>query len=208
MAKISTTIVMPSFTQGRFLGEAARSVLRQGGDDVELIVMDGGSADDSLSVLATLSREFAGRVRWYSEPDAGPADAINKSVAAASGDVIGWLNSDDVYARGAIGRASRYLRANPDDVMVYGRGKHIDGCGRVIDEYPTLPPDGGVEAFADGCFICQPTALFPPRRVRVAGRARCGDQGVVRLRFVAAAVQALPGAGRVHQQGPGLYPPA
>lgn len=157
---ITATIVMPSFNQGTYLREAACSVLRQSGDENELVVMDGGSTDGSLNVLADLAQQFPGRLRWRSAPDDGPAEAINRAVGIARGEIIGWLNSDDVYARGAVRRAIRYLRKHPDQVMVYGHGRHIDGAGKVTGDYPSQPPTVGICAFADGCFICQPTAFF------------------------------------------------
>jgi hypothetical protein len=154
------TVVMPSLNQRQFLGEAARSVLEQTGRDVELVISDGGSTDGTLQELAALALAFPGRVRWYSGPDGGPAEAINRAIHLARGAIIGWLNSDDVYARGAPSRALRYLQRHPDCVMVYGQGRHIDGAGKPLDDYPTLPPSAGAAAFADGCFICQPTAFF------------------------------------------------
>lgn len=157
---LKSTVVMPSFNQGAFIAEAVRSVLTQGGDGLELVVADGGSTDNTLCSLTALAEAFPGRLRWYSAPDGGPAAAINRAVGLARGEVIGWLNSDDVYAGGALSRAMRHLRKHPDHVMVYGQGKHIDGAGKVIGDYPSLPPTVGVEAFADGCFICQPTAFF------------------------------------------------
>lgn len=157
---ITTTVVMPSFNQGAFIAEAVRSVLTQSGDELELVVADGGSTDNTLSSLTTLAEKFRGRLRWYSAPDGGPAEAINRAVGLARGKIIGWLNSDDVYARGAIRRALRYLQKNPEHVMVYGHGRHIDGAGKVVGDYPSLPPAAGIGAFADGCFICQPTVFF------------------------------------------------
>lgn len=154
------TVVMPSFNQGAFIAEAVRSVLTQGGDELELVVADGGSADNTLSSLTAFAEKFGGRLRWYSAPDGGPAEAINRAVGLARGKIIGWLNSDDVYARGAIRRALRYLHKNPDHVMVYGHGRHIDGAGKVVGDYPSSPPVAGIGVFADGCFICQPTAFF------------------------------------------------
>jgi hypothetical protein len=154
------SVVMPSLNQARYISTAARSVLAQTGPDVELLVMDGGSDDGSLSLLAGLATEYPGRVRWWSVPDGGPAEAVNAAVREAAAPVIGWLNSDDVYVPGAIARAFDHLLQRPTEVMVYGHGEHIDGRGAVLSRYPTLYPDTSLQAFADGCFICQPTAFF------------------------------------------------
>lgn len=159
-AAIAMTVVMPSLDQGAYLARAVRSVLSQSRADVELVVVDGGSRDHSLTVLADLAQEFPGRLRWFSGPDDGPADAVNHGVRLARGQIIGWLNSDDLYAGHAIKRVLAFFRRNPECVLVYGHGRHIDAKGRTIDDYPTAPPSVGVARFADGCFICQPTAFF------------------------------------------------
>jgi hypothetical protein len=154
------SVVMPSFNQAGFIDAAARSVLGQDGPPVELVVADGGSTDGTLGRLESLLAEFGPRLRWVSGPDAGPANAVNKALGLARGEVVGWLNSDDLYAPGAVAAAARHLAANPDEVMVYGEGEHIDGCGQSLGRYPTRPPAAGLNAFHDGCFICQPTAFL------------------------------------------------
>jgi len=74
--------------------------------------------------------------------------------------VIGWLNSDDLYHPGAIGRAVRALEAHPDWMMLYGAARHIDAQGKPLGDYPVQPPHGPIERFSSGCFICQPTVFF------------------------------------------------
>jgi hypothetical protein len=123
-------------------------------------VVDGGSTDGSLAVLAALEDEFGSRLRWISEPDQGPANAINKAAKLARGEMLGWLNSDDLYAPGAVQRALQHFAAHPDHVMVYGEAEHIDVEGNLIERYPSLRPEGGIERFRDGCFICQPSIFI------------------------------------------------
>ena len=156
----AVSVVMPSFNQAEFLGEAVRSVLGTSGPEVELVVMDGGSTDASQSLLARLAEEFPGRLRWASGPDSGPAEAVTEAVQRARAPVIGWLNSDDLYTPGAVQRAVQYLGQHPDQVMVYGHGEHVNVGGHFLERYPTLPPSTPIGVFADGCFICQPTAFF------------------------------------------------
>ena len=151
---------MPSFNQAEFLEEAAESVFEQDVDALELVVMDGGSTDGSQRVLAKLAAAHPGRLRWHSAPDAGPASAINRAVEVAQGAIIGWLNSDDLYAPGAVSRALARFEAAPGTVMVYGEGEHVDVAGRFLERYPTLPPETPREAWADGCPVCQPTVYF------------------------------------------------
>lgn len=153
------SVVMPSLNQAGFIERAIRSVLTHD-VPVELIVMDGGSTDGTQSLLGRLAQDAGERLRWVSEADRGPAHAVNKAMSLARGDVIGWLNSDDVYTPGAIERAVQALEANPQWMAVYGHAQHIDEGDRVIDSYPTHRPDASIKRFAEGCFICQPTVFL------------------------------------------------
>src|SRR5215471_19332017 len=98
MPAIRISLVTPSYNQGRFIQRTIDSVLEQTGDfELEYVVYDGGSTDETLDVL----RSYGERLRWRSEPDRGQVDAINKGLRAATGEVVGWLNSEDVLAPGA-----------------------------------------------------------------------------------------------------------
>jgi glycosyltransferase involved in cell wall biosynthesis len=154
------SVVMPSFNQSRFIEAAVRSVLEQKYPPLELVIADGGSTDGTLQCLESLLGIFGERLRWVSEKDSGPANAINKALGLARGDIIGWLNSDDLYAPRAISKSFLYLSVNPEAVMVYGEGEHIDETGKQLGRYPTLPPSVSTQAFQDGCFICQPTVFL------------------------------------------------
>jgi len=154
------SVVMPSFNQAQFLADAVHSVLGARDPGVELVVMDGGSDDGSQALLSQLCQHYPGQLRWWSGPDGGPAEAINEAVRRARAPVIGWLNSDDLYTPGAIERARSYLQSHPSQQMVYGHGEHVDVDGVFMERYPTLPASTPLGVFADGCFICQPTAFF------------------------------------------------
>jgi glycosyltransferase involved in cell wall biosynthesis len=153
------TVVMPSLNQARFLEEAVTSVMTQS-EPLELIVVDGGSSDNTLSLLAALASRWPGRLRWQSAPDSGPAAAVNEGIALARGDIIGWLNADDRYMPDAARRALSLFEGMPSLQMVYGEAEHIDDAGRVLGRYPSAPPTVSMEHFFEGCFICQPTAFF------------------------------------------------
>jgi len=122
--------------------------------------MDGGSTDGTQAILSRLAQEADGRLGWRSEADNGPAHAVNKAMVMARGDIIGWLNADDTYEPGAVGRAANAMAVHPEWLMAYGHGRHIDACDQVIGDYPTLRPDTPIQQFTDGCFICQPTVFF------------------------------------------------
>jgi len=153
------SIVMPSLDQARFLPEALDSILGQDYANLEVVVADGGSQDATPEILAARAAADR-RLRWFSEADSGPAQALNRAIGRARGTILGWLNADDRYAPGAIGRTTAALAAHPDWLMVYGQGEHIDAAGQPLGRYPTLPPEEPIERFADSCFICQPTVFF------------------------------------------------
>ncbi len=157
---LALSVVMPSLNQARFIGRSIRSVVQQDVAGIELIVMDGGSTDGTLALLASTAAEYPELLRWFSRPDSGPAQAICTAIVEAKAPVIGWLNSDDIYVPGAAQRALEFFRSHPEHVMVYGEALHIDLEDREIAPYPTLRPEATAAAFADGCFICQPSVFF------------------------------------------------
>jgi glycosyltransferase involved in cell wall biosynthesis len=118
------SIVTPCLNQGQFLGETLASVAKQSYRPIQQIVIDGGSTDNTLELLRTWSQEAHGEgysFEWVSEPDRGHADALNKGFDRARGDIIGWLNSDDVYFdRQAIPRAVATLQSHPDVDVAFG----------------------------------------------------------------------------------------
>jgi len=154
---------MPTRNQASFIRESVQSVLAQVADlpgTLELVVADGASTDGTIEILAEMAAVHPGLIHWVSEPDRGPADAVNKAVARSRADVVGWLNSDDLYTAGAAARALAVLRQQPTLAMVYGEGDHVDVGGAYLDRYPTRGPSTQLADWADGCHICQPTAFF------------------------------------------------
>ena len=148
------TVVTPSYNQGRFIRETIESVLSQDYDRVEYLVMDGGSTDETPTIL----RQYGNRFYWVSERDRGQSAAINKGWRQSQGEVLAWLNSDDVYLPEAISKAVTCLRQNPQAGAVYGEGYHIEEDGKIIERYPVEPFDR--QRLAETCFICQPTVFI------------------------------------------------
>jgi len=132
------SVVTPSFNQAAFLEATIRSVLEQDYPRIEYIIIDGGSTDGSVEII----RKYADRLAcWVSEPDQGQTDAINKGFARASGRVLAWLNSDDLYRPGAVREAVEFLQAHPQAGMVYGDADFIDAQGQVIGRFPAAQTD-------------------------------------------------------------------
>jgi len=131
------TVVTPSYNQGRFIGDTLASVLGQDYPNLEYLVVDGGSSDETLAML----RRFAGdpRMRWISEPDRGQSDAINKGWASAHGQILAWLNSDDTYLPGAIARQVAALGAYPAAGAVYADALYTDAAGRPLTRLAGRP---------------------------------------------------------------------
>jgi hypothetical protein len=131
------TVVTPSFNQARYLEAAIRSVLDQDYPNVEYLIMDGGSTDGSVDII----RRYADRLAyWASAPDGGQSAAIKAGFQRSTGDVLAWLNSDDIYLPGALSHVARAFDESPGVDFIYGARRIIDEHGRVIRSYepPTL----------------------------------------------------------------------
>jgi hypothetical protein len=124
------SILTPSYGYGRFMEACVRSVLDQEEVEVEHIVMDGASQDDTVDVLRRLGRADE-RLRWTSQPDEGQSDALNKALRQARGDWIGWLNVDEVYLPGALNAVRRKIAEIPDVGLVHGDFYEMNTHGQV-----------------------------------------------------------------------------
>lgn len=153
-ASLLITVVTPSYNQGRFIKDTIESVLSQDYSPIEYMVMDGGSSDETISVL----NNYRDRFYWVSEKDKGQSNAINKGWGRAKGDILAYINSDDIYLPKAISKAAAYMVKHPEVAAVYGEGYHIREDGTVIERYPTEPYNR--ERLTETCFICQPTVFI------------------------------------------------
>ncbi|MBX3381015.1 MAG: glycosyltransferase [Phycisphaeraceae bacterium] len=148
------SIVTPSFNQGRWLQATIESVTNQRYPRLEYFVIDAGSTDNSVEIL----KSIGGLSGWVSEPDGGQADGINKGFARTSGDIMGWLNSDDLLMPGALHCVARWFKNHPDVDVVYGHRVIIDANGNEVGRW-TLPRHRGA-AFLWGDYIPQETMFW------------------------------------------------
>ncbi len=155
----------PSLNQGRFIREAIRSVLDQDYPRIEYLVIDGGSTDETLDVLHSCDA----RVSWVSEPDAGQSDAIAKGFARARGDILTWLNADDVLAAGAVERAVREFERSPEVGLIYGHGVILDAEGEETGPFVEIEPFNLWRLLHTLDYVLQPAAFFRRSAYESAG---------------------------------------
>ncbi len=153
------SVVTPSYNQAQYLEETIRSVLMQGYPDLEYIIIDGGSSDNSPEIILKYSPWLA---YWTSEEDRGQSHAINEGLSRATGEIFAYLNSDDVYMPGTLEKVSRYFLAHPDADVLYGDCMIIDENSAELGIWHSRDFDICSELCRN--FIYQPT-LFMRRPV-------------------------------------------
>lgn len=173
---MKVSVIMPNYNGARFLDATVRSILaqREPGLELEFIVVDGASTDGSRALLEPYRSDFT---HFISEPDQGAASAINKGFRLATGDIVAWLNSDDLYEPGALRRVAACMAGHPRAALCFGHCPIIDEEGREIRR--------GVTRFKECCFpfscrfviqsinyISQPAMFFRRSALLAAGGLR------------------------------------
>lgn len=162
MRKIS--IITPSFNQGQYLEQTIDSVLSQQYSNLEYIIIDGGSTDNSVEIIKKYAKHLS---YWVSEKDNGQSDAINKGLRIASGEIINWLNSDDWYNPDTLQKVNHYFEQE-DIFVVSGRSdvwknEQLKVCNPGVDVYPTL------EKTIGWARIDQPETFFRSSAIKKMG---------------------------------------
>jgi len=123
------SIVTPSYNQGEFIEETILSVINQNYPNLEYIIIDGGSTDSTVEIIKKYEKHIT---YWVSEKDNGQTDAINKGFKKATGEIYGWLNSDDLLEKGALFKVAEFFNENPEAQVVYGNFRYIDKEGNIV----------------------------------------------------------------------------
>jgi glycosyltransferase involved in cell wall biosynthesis len=170
------SIITPSLNQQGFIERNLRSVADQQADFmVEHIVVDGHSTDGTQDILA----KYSGQLRYVSEPDQGMADALNKGFAMATGEINGWLNSDDTYLPGTLQKVAGYFDQHPDCLWLYGNCRIIDDQDREIRRWITnyknrLAGKFSFKRLLVDNFISQPAVFIRHDALKAAGPVDIG----------------------------------
>jgi glycosyltransferase involved in cell wall biosynthesis len=166
MAPPLVSVIVPSYNQGQYIAATLDSIFSQDHRPLEVLVIDGASSDSTVDVLRRYSEHP--ELQWWSEPDRGVTDAVNKGLVRATGEILAIQSSDDLYAPGAISAAVSALVSDPALALVYGDAEYIDGEGRARGG-TSLPPFDLVEYAGKRTFIPQPAAFFTRAAASAAG---------------------------------------
>lgn len=178
------TIVTPSYNQGKFLEATIRSVLLQGYPNLEYIIIDGGSTDNSVETIKKYENYL---FYWHSKADKGQADAINQGLETSTGEIIGWINSDDVYVQGTFYKIVKAFHYHPDYIVVHGNRILINKKGDVTGLI-ALPPFEPKTLIYN---VCSETAFWQRSAMKQAGLLKSELQFAIDLEFF----------GRLYQYG-------
>ncbi len=152
------SIITPSYNQAHFLESTIKSVLNQDYPNLDYWIIDGGSSDGSINII----KKYDSRLKWLSEKDSGQAAAINKGLKRCSGEILGYLNSDDSLEPNSLFTVADFFKNHGETDFLIGRAHEINKSGHVISNYPVNPMDWSKPQ--PTCSIAQP-AVFWRRRV-------------------------------------------
>ena len=162
---LKISVITPSFNQAQFIERTIQSVLGQNYPHLEYIVIDGGSTDDTLTIL----KKYQARLDWFSEADKGQVDAINKGFKKATGDIVCWLNADDEFLPNTLQTVANYFNQHPRARLLYGDAEAIDESGRSYGLRGNVKPTTFEELVMFGDFIVQPAAFWRSELINEVG---------------------------------------
>ena len=159
------SIITPSFNQGEFIEETIRSVLLQGYPNLEYIIVDGGSTDQTVQIIKKYEPWISS---WVSEPDHGQTHALNKGFQKATGEIVAWMNSDDYYAKGAFQCIAQVFVDHEKPLLLYGDCNEVNEDG-VLTKHYSSPYEGVNSLVIQKGFIPQPASFFHKQLIEEVG---------------------------------------
>lgn len=153
------SVIIPSFNQGEYIQRTISSILSQNYPNLECLVMDGGSTDNTIDIL----NRYGTNIIWESKTDNGQANAVNKGIQKSTGEVIAWINSDDTYEPETLMTIGQTFKDNSDISLVYGKANYIDKNDRYLRPYDVknfTSQSELVEHLSKFCCMCQPAVFF------------------------------------------------
>ncbi len=135
LPKIS--IVIPSYNKVKYIRETLDSIVSQNYPKLEVIIQDGGSTDGTVDIIKEFAKRYPKEISWVSKKDKGQVDAINEGLKRTGGDIVTYINADDVYEGGALLAVGEYIRKNPNTLWLAGKGKVINTEGKEISKWVT-----------------------------------------------------------------------
>ncbi|MFB8790202.1 MAG: glycosyltransferase family 2 protein [Potamolinea sp.] len=170
------SIVTPSYNQGKFLEATIRSVLLQGYPNLEYIIIDGGSTDHSLEIIKKYEKYL---FYWHSQKDRGQGDAINQGLEKSTGEILGWINSDDVYVQGTFSKIVKAFHSHPGYIVVHGDRILLNEIGDVTGwiRLPSFDPKTCIYN------VCSETAFWQRSAMLEAGLLNASLRFAIDLEF-------------------------
>lgn len=132
---LKISVIVPSFNKAKYIGATLQSIADQKYSNLEMIVQDGGSSDGTVDLIRNFARKHQDFMVWESKKDKGQVDAINRGLKKATGDILAYINADDVYKNGALIKVGEYFAKHPDTLWVAGKGDMIDERGKSIASF-------------------------------------------------------------------------
>ena len=178
------SIVIPSYNKFRYIDETLESIFSQNYENLEVIVQDGGSSDGTVNVIKKYATKFPSFLKWESKKDKGQADAINKGLSKARGDIFTFINADDVYEKEAFFHIADAYKRNSNAYWFAGRGKVINQGGVEIAKYITAYKNSLLSAnyyqfLLIVNYLIQPSVFLTKRGLFVVGRFMSVDRIVM-----------------------------
>jgi len=156
LPKIS--IITPSYNQANFIEDAIKSVLGQNYPNFEHIIIDGGSVDGTVDILKKYPH-----LKWISEPDKGQSEAVNKGILISTGEIIGWLNADDIYYPDTFRAVAEIFRNNPNIDIIFGNYCYIDENGELLSIRREIPFNFKIYLWTKNCYHANCAGFFKRR---------------------------------------------